>query len=89
MSEHPEKRAVVQGSYHGHPRNRTGAKGEGPGTIAWAEHELAWLDYARRYGNEQSAQRMHDRGGFSYAELVDHLGREPETWLPHGAEGER
>ena len=98
MSQHHEcptcicgKRATVQGDYKGHPRDSKGAKGEGPGSIAWAEHELAWSAYARRYGNDQSAQRMHDRGGFSYFELTELLGREPETWVPVSArtEGER
>ena len=55
--------------------------GHGPGTIAWTEHLLAWNDYVRRYPG-QSAERIAERGGFSYEELVDHLGREPTTWEP-------
>lgn len=59
-----------------------GAKGYGPGTIAWAEHCLAWSAYAQRYGSEQSAERLAERGGFGYDELMTFLGRFPETWEP-------
>ena len=52
------------------------------GTITWEEHCEAWADYAARYGRDQSAERMAQRGGFSYGELVDHLKREPRTWVP-------
>lgn len=52
-----------------------------PGTIAWAEHEEAWRDYNRRY-HGQSAERIAERGGFGYGELVDHLGHPPRTWEP-------
>jgi len=50
------------------------------GTIAWEEHVEAWNDYAKRYGRDQSAERLAQRGGFSYSELVDHLGHAPVTW---------
>lgn len=70
------KRAPVQGEYG------RGAK-RGPGTIAWSEYLLAWSGYAALYGTSQSAERMAERGGFSYGELVMFLGRrEPETWVP-------
>lgn len=39
------------------------------GQIPWALHELAWEEYARQ-GHMQSAQRIADRGGFSWAEIV-------------------
>lgn len=55
------------------------------GTVAWWEHEEAWVDYARRYpyaGSRQDAERVAERGGFSYAELTNHLGHEPTTWRP-------
>jgi hypothetical protein len=57
-----------------------GAKG--PGTIAWAEHLEAWGAYAILYGTSQSAERLAQRGGFSYGELVDLLKRAPTTWEP-------
>ncbi len=64
-------------------------RGIGPGTIDWTEHERAWAIYAARYGRDQSAQRIHARGGFSYGELVTFLGYEPKTWAPAGAVAER
>lgn len=54
----------------------------GPGTVSWEEHLLAYSDYARRYGTSQSAERLAERGGFSFSELTDHLKREPTTWKP-------
>lgn len=67
-----ERRAAVQ---------RSVRYGKEAGTIAWWEHETAWLVYAGRYGYNQSAVRIHERGGFDYGELVDQLGHEPTTWL--------
>ena len=67
------KRAPVQWS-----RDR----GKGPGSITWAEHLRAWSGYAAQYGNGQTAERVVERGGFSYGELVMFLGRDPETWEP-------
>lgn len=60
---------------------RRGQPGYGPGTIAWAEHLLAWSTYAQRYPG-QSAERMAARGGFGYGELIMFLGHPPETWQP-------
>ena len=68
-----DRRAPVQ-------RNREHKKP--PGTISWVEHLEAWEEYARRYGNRQSAHRIAERCGFCYGELVDFLGREPITWEP-------
>jgi hypothetical protein len=56
--------------------------GKPAGTIAWSEHLEAYADYAKRYGTDQSAERLAERGGFCYGELVEHLGREPSTWEP-------
>lgn len=55
------------------------------GSVEWWEHEQAYEDYSRRYGTRQSAERIAERAGFSYAELVDHLGHEPTTWMPRAA----
>lgn len=52
-----------------------------PGSIAWEEHIEAWTDYAKRYSG-QTAERVAERGGFSYDELLDHLGHAPRTWEP-------
>jgi hypothetical protein len=73
-----ERRANVQGSR---------SNGYVAGTVAWWEHEAAWNDYAKRYGTRQSAERIHERAGFSYGELVDHLGHEPTTWQPRQHKG--
>lgn len=56
--------------------------GKGPGSITWDEHLRAWGAYDARYHSGQSAERMAERGGFDYAELVMFLGKLPETWEP-------
>lgn len=79
MSEHScppcicGKRAPVQAD-----RN----VGVGPGSIAWSEHLEAWNRYAARYGTSQSAERVAERGGFGYEELLIFLRRTPMTWEP-------
>lgn len=78
MSE--ERRAPVQGDY-GIPR---GKPGHSSGTIAWEEHELAWQAYAKRFGRDQSAERIAERAGFGYQELIDYLGHPPKTWREWG-----
>lgn len=70
------RRAPVQGDHKGT------TPGRGPGTVSWAEHLLAWSGYARESGRGQSAERMAERGGFSYYELTLYLGHEPTTWAP-------
>lgn len=79
------RRAPVQGDgdvgTHRAGTLRMGAKGYGPGTISWAEHLLAWSTYTKLYPG-QSAERMAERGGFGYSELMAYLGRFPETWEP-------
>ncbi len=70
-----ERRAPVQ-------RNRRLDKPAG--SIAWWEHEKAWEGYAKKYGSfYQSAERIAERCGFCYGELVEFLGHEPETWKPN------
>lgn len=75
-------RAVVQseGPYwyrDGDPRK---ANSKPPGTVAWSEHIEAWDEYARRGHGDQSALRVHERGGFGYHEITALLGHEPATW---------
>lgn len=56
-----------------------------PGTIAWWEHEEAWLGYQRRFSSsarDQDAEMVARRGGFSYLEATEYLGHEPTTWAP-------
>lgn len=49
------------------------------GVISWKEHLEAWEVYNARY-HGQTAERLVERGGFYYEELVDLLGHEPTTW---------
>jgi len=95
MSDDPKKhcptcicgrRAPVQGELRHDP---SGRPARGLGTISWEEHEQAWALYAGKYGRDQSAQRIAERGGFGWHELVDLLGHEPTTWAPAGAVTER
>lgn len=64
------------------PVQAHGAPGGVAGTVDWEEHCAAWELYAQRYGREQSVERIAERGGFSYSELVLFLGRTPTTWQP-------
>jgi len=77
-----DRRAPVQGDVNTATRRRKGLAVRGPGTISWIEHVRAWRDYAARYGTHQSPERIAERGGFGYDELIDHLGHEPTTWEP-------
>lgn len=52
------------------------------GTIAWSEHVEAYGHYSAKHGRSQSAERIAERGGFSYRELVSLLGHTPTTWKP-------
>lgn len=48
--------------------------GRQPGfTVPWWLAELAYRDYSRRYGKQQSLARLAERGGFGREELIDHL----------------
>ena len=68
------RRAPVQGC-PGHPA----------GTIPWAVHEAAWRGYAAAGHGSQSAERIAERGGFSYLELQYALaGRYNDLLLPPG-----
>ncbi len=55
---------------------------KGYGTITWEEYLLAFSAYSVRYGTSQSAERLAERGGFCYGELIMFLGHEPTTWMP-------
>ena len=72
------RRAPVQAS-HDIP---VGQPGRGPGTVSWEEHALAAGEWARQYGPGQDAERLAQRGGFSFYELSLYLGHPPKTWRP-------
>jgi hypothetical protein len=57
-----------------------------PGMISWEEHVKAWKAYNEMWNSYQSAERIAERGGFGYEEIVMLLGREPETWEPRKQE---
>jgi hypothetical protein len=78
------RRAPVQGDH-----TRPGRSGHLPGTISWAEHELAWSAHALRHGRFEDAEKLAERGGFTFSELTAYLGKEPETWVPTGIERDR
>lgn len=42
-------------------------------SIPWWLAELAYKEYSRRYGTEQSLERLAERGGFGHAELLAFL----------------
>lgn len=52
------------------------------GWIDWAEHLAVFEFYAARYGREQSAERIAERGGFGYREIELFTGAAPKTWRP-------
>lgn len=61
---------------------RAPVNGEPFGTISWAEHVEASAAYRDRFRNEQTAERIAERGGYGWQELQDFLGHKPKTWLP-------
>jgi hypothetical protein len=90
-----ERRALVQGELlrdvSGRPL-RDAARNlvrKPDGTIAWSEHEEAWRAYDAKWRCGQSAERIHQRGGFGWSELCEFLGREPLTWEVRAARAGR
>lgn len=79
------RRAPVQGDSN-RPRAE---RRHGDGTVAWSEHLEAYAVYSARYGTSQSAERLAERAGFGYDELVALLGHEPKTWQPLRSEASR
>ena len=51
-------------------RSRGGLK---PSVIPWWLAQIAHAEYVRRYGGQQSLERMAERGGFGRQELLDLL----------------
>lgn len=79
LTEVEERRAPVQGDDCWYlPHRYPNAKP--PGTIAWSEYLSIYEVYAKRYGRDQSPERLAERGGFGYAEIVLITGKEPTTW---------
>lgn len=76
-----ERRAPVQGDSWRPPRIPCVPR-RPAGTISWEEHLEIYERYAARYGRDQSAERLAQRGGFGYGEATELLGRQPATWRP-------
>ena len=60
---------------------KRGLRAHEPGSVARSEFTLAHLMYMIG-GGTQSANRILERGGFSFFELTNLLGHEPETFEP-------
>lgn len=58
-----------------------GLRAHEPGSVSRSEFTLAHLMYMIG-GGTQSANRILERGGFSFFELTNLLGHEPETFEP-------
>ena len=56
----------VQGRFQKYPAS----------AIPWWLAEIAYEEYARRYGNLQTLERINERGGFGREELVSLIRRE-------------
>ena len=80
-----ERRAPVQGELS----FRIGQRGHTDGSIEWAEHEEVWRAYAKKWGSSQSAERIAERGGFGYREIIALTGDAPKTWQPVDAQKAR
>ncbi|RKG97833.1 hypothetical protein D7V97_33845 [Corallococcus sp. CA053C] len=44
-----------------------------PRSIPWSLAERAYIDYSRRYGTDQTLERLAERGGFGPTELDVHV----------------
>ena len=60
---------------------KRGLRAHEPGSVSRSEFTLAHLMYMIG-GGTQSANRILERGGFSFFELTNLLGHEPETFRP-------
>lgn len=61
-TKYPDSRPFpVQGTYDGK---------ENPSSIPWWLAEIAYQEYSRRFGTQQSLTRLAQRGGFGRAELL-------------------
>lgn len=71
------KRAPVQGDYVKEER-----KYKNKGSISWKEFLEIYTVYVKMFGgSDQSAERIAERGGFSYNEIIFITGQAPTTWV--------
>ena len=60
-----EKMFPIQGEFDSETRTR-----RPPGQVPWGIAELAYKQYVKDCGHDQSLQRLADRGGFGWSELI-------------------
>ncbi len=61
-----------------------------PMTVPWIVGEIAYNDYARRFGRGQSLERLAERAGFCQGEMDDHFPQWRElTEILDGPSGEQ
>ena len=58
-----------------------------PGTISWSDHLRVYEAYRMIHGSSQSAERIAERQGFGWSEIVLLLGRIPDSWQPLSQHG--
>jgi hypothetical protein len=63
-----ERRFPIQGETDTKNRGR-----RPPGWVPWGVAELAYKVYVRRYGTDQSLEKLAERGGFGWTELINLL----------------
>lgn len=68
-----ERRFPIQG----HTEKKRNADGSIrrvlPITVPWIVGEIAYNDYARRFGRQQSLERLAERAGFGQGEMDSHF----------------
>lgn len=52
--------------------------------IPWSVAEVAYAEYALRYGRQQSLDRLADRGGFGRDEVLELLAQAAEREVQRG-----
>lgn len=60
----------IQGEYVEASGGATGRVRRPPGEVPWGVAALAYEHYAKLYGRTQSMDRIAERGGFGWTELV-------------------
>jgi hypothetical protein len=72
-----------------HGTDTNGVRYDRPaGRVPWGIAEAAYKVYARRYGRDQSLERLAARGGFGWSELVNLLVDSDECLpVPFGVKG--
>lgn len=70
----------IQGEHGFKVEGLSGYVNRPSGEVPWSVAALAYEVYSRKYGKQQSLERLAQRGGFSWGELV---------WLLRGGDEKR